>query len=371
MPRRIVWCVSSSRSTTSAGSSSTQPVQGVGQLVLVGLRCGRRRPRPAPARAGRGRAPRTGVPFGASVSPVAVPDSLATAAMSPATTAARSRCSLPAEGEQPVQALVGAGARVDEVVVGLDRARQHLEQRDLADVAVGDGLEHEGQRLRRRGPGRSRPSVPPASTSTGGRSSGRRADLADEVGQPVDGDAGRSPSRTPPGTRSRRRRRGPACARAARATGTSPSRKRSSRSSSATTMPSTRLSCTWCSSASMSSGIGPELCSAWPVAAVVGEGGVGQQVGDAAEVGLLADRQLERGDAGAERGRAAASSVRSNDGPLPVELVDEDHAGQAELGGRLPQLARSAPRRRRPRSPRTRPGRRRACAASASPSKSA
>ena len=30
-------------------------------------------------------------------------------------------------------------------------------------------------------------------------------------------------------------------------------------------------------------------------------GGVGEQVGDAAEVGLLADRQLERGDAGAER----------------------------------------------------------------------
>ena len=45
--------------------------------------------------------------------------------------------------------------------------------------------------------------------------------------------------------------------------GTSPSRYRSSRSSSATTMPSTRLSCTWCSRASISSGIG-SVCGTPP-----------------------------------------------------------------------------------------------------------
>ena len=52
--------------------------------------------------------------------------------------------------EQAVEALVGAGAAVHEVVVGPHRARQHLEQRDVADELVGDRLEHEGERLRRR-----------------------------------------------------------------------------------------------------------------------------------------------------------------------------------------------------------------------------
>ena len=51
------------------------------------------------------------------------------------------------------------------------------------------------------------------------------------------------------------------------------------------------------------------------VAVGVGDGRVGQQVGHAAEVGLLADRQLERRDAGAERS-VSWSRVRSNDGPL-------------------------------------------------------
>ena len=49
--------------------------------------------------------------------------------------------------EEAVQALVGAGAAVHQVVVGPHRARQHLEQRDVADELVGDGLEDEGERL--------------------------------------------------------------------------------------------------------------------------------------------------------------------------------------------------------------------------------
>ena len=70
-------------------------------------------------------------------------------------------------------------------------------------------------------------------------------------------------------------------------------------------------------------------------AAVVEPGGVGEQVGDAAEVRLLADRELERGDAGPE---AVAQLVEGplEVGPLPVELVDEHHAGDAELGRQPP-----------------------------------
>ena len=44
---------------------------------------------------------RTGVPFGASVSPVAVADSLATAAMSPAGTLVTGSCSLPRIANSP------------------------------------------------------------------------------------------------------------------------------------------------------------------------------------------------------------------------------------------------------------------------------
>ena len=89
----------------------------------------------------------TGLPFGASVSPVTVPDSFDAAARSPATTASTRLLLVAPDREQAVEPLVGAGAGVDEVVVGADRARQHLEQRDVADELVGDGLEHERQRL--------------------------------------------------------------------------------------------------------------------------------------------------------------------------------------------------------------------------------
>jgi len=49
--------------------------------------------------------------------------------------------------EEAVQALVAAAGDVDEVVVGLDGARQHLEQRELPDEGVGDGAEHVRQGL--------------------------------------------------------------------------------------------------------------------------------------------------------------------------------------------------------------------------------
>ena len=70
-------------------------------------------------------------------------------------------------------------------------------------------------------------------------------------------------------------------------------------------------------------------------AALVEVRGVGEEVGDAAEVGLGADRQLQRCDA---RAQPVAQLVEGalEAGPLAVELVDEDHPGHAELGGLTP-----------------------------------
>ena len=69
---------------TSAGSSSWSRWRAVRQLVLVGLGAGLDGDGQDRRAAARSAAPRTGVPLGASVSPVPVSASLATAAMSPA-----------------------------------------------------------------------------------------------------------------------------------------------------------------------------------------------------------------------------------------------------------------------------------------------
>ena len=75
------------------------------------------------------------------------------------------------------------------------------------------------------------------------------------------------------------------------------------------------------------------------MAAVVEVGGVGQQIGDAAERRLLTDRQLERRDARAES--VAQLLERALEArPFAVELVDEHHAGHAELRGDLPRRIR-------------------------------
>ncbi len=52
---------------------------------------------------------------------------------------------------QDVEPLIGVGAGIGEDGVGADRPRQHAQERDLADVGVGDGLEHLGQGLARAG----------------------------------------------------------------------------------------------------------------------------------------------------------------------------------------------------------------------------
>ena len=100
-----------------AGSSSTRRCRAVASLsssaastAATATQC-----------TGSGRRARgtvTGVPLGARVSPVTVPASLATAAMSPAGTVGDIEVLSAAQREQPVEPLVGAGAGVHEVVVG-------------------------------------------------------------------------------------------------------------------------------------------------------------------------------------------------------------------------------------------------------------
>ena len=54
---------------------------------------------------------------------------------------------LAAEQEQAVQPFFRACRAVQQAVVGLDRAGEHLEHRELADEGIGDGLEHVGEGL--------------------------------------------------------------------------------------------------------------------------------------------------------------------------------------------------------------------------------
>ena len=70
-------------------------------------------------------------------------------------------------------------------------------------------------------------------------------------------------------------------------------------------------------------------------AALVEEAFVGQQVGDAAERGFLADRELERGDARAELATQLLEGALEA-GPLTIELVHEDHPGERQVCGDLP-----------------------------------
>ena len=73
-------------------------------------------------------------------------------------------------------------------------------------------------------------------------------------------------------------------------------------------------------------------------AALVEVGGVGEQVGDAVEVRLRADRQLERRHARAEP--VAELVERALEArPLAVELVDEDHPRHAEPAGLPPDAS--------------------------------
>ena len=231
-----------------------------------------------------------------------------------------------------MEPLVRVCTRVGELRVGTDGARQDLEERDLADVRVGDGLEHERERLARR--------VAVHLGLTAGRLDdgrwpvdGRGTDLAHDAGQAVDADelGGRAADDR------EHARRGHALgerllellggerlalevALHQRVVGHDDALDQ--------VVVDARLD------------LGHFLGDLGPgrrAAVVVEERLVGQQVGDAPEVALLADRQLEWRDAGAEVVAQLVERALERS-PLAVELVDEDHARHAEV-------ARDAPRR--------------------------
>ena len=98
----------------------------------------------------------------------------------------------PAQPEQPVDALVGAGRRVVQLVARAQHAREHLEHRDLPDERVGHGAEHVHEEL---AVGVRRDPVLGAAALAVGRAADddaavvlerRRRQLADEVGDAVD-----------------------------------------------------------------------------------------------------------------------------------------------------------------------------------------
>ena len=162
MPESTVWCVSSSRRTTSAGSSSCRrcrpvisrssspvvfgsiAIESIGSTELEGATHDRRALR------------REGV---ADPHVGELRDGDDVACRRPRLTW---RGRLAADRLQHVQALLGAGAGVDQHRVGTERSREDLEQRDAADEGVDDGLEDPRERLavgvevRSRSPGRRR-----------------------------------------------------------------------------------------------------------------------------------------------------------------------------------------------------------------------
>ena len=234
-----------------------------------------------------------------------------------------------AQREERVQPLVGAGARVHEMIVGLHGSRQHLEQRELADVRVGDRLEDECERLAIR-VGSDVLRCRAGRDLDAGPVGGRRADLADEVGETVDRHVRRCRSaddredaRSRDANRERvlelRRRRHIAFEEAFEhfVVGHDDAFDEV-----VVHLVLERRELV----GDLALGVRAPL---------VEKALVGEQIGDAAEARLFADRELERRNAGAEL-RPELVEGALEVGTLPVELVDEDHAGQVQLRGDPP-----------------------------------
>ena len=331
LPRSRVWWVSASRVTTSAGSSWTRRCSALASLSSSAGRAGD----DGDGEHGRGSLGRVDpdrrapggerVPGDRARELGHAPDVTGRQGLHRVVLAAR-------QPEQAVQALVGARSRVHQVVVGAHGARQHPEHRHLADERVGEGLEHDGERW----PGRVRLDL---DRGVAGHHRHRRSvggggtDLADQVGQPVDAD--------PTGGRAAHHREHGRVIDAPGQGALELVDRRDVPLQVALQQPVVgdddaldqvvvdlvleRLHLIGDGRGRVAAGL-----------AVVDERGVGEQVGDATELRLLADGQLERRHA---RAQLLAELVEraGERGPLAIELVDEQHAGQLELGRRLPQ----------------------------------
>ncbi len=235
---------------------------------------------------------------------------------------------LAAHDEQAVQPLVGAGAAVHEVVVVADRAGEHLEQRHLAHERIGDRLEHHRQRLPV-GVGLHL-HLGVAGAHRHGPVGRRRTDLHEEVGQPVDAHlrGGRAADdREHAGRLDAERERVLELLEAGHVALEVALEQRVVGDDDALHQVVVHLVLQRLHVVRDRLGVGD--------AALVDVRGVGEEVGDATEVRLRADRQLQRCHAGSEPVAELVERALEA-GPLAVELVDEDHPRHAQPGGLAP-----------------------------------
>ena len=232
------------------------------------------------------------------------------------------------QADQASQPLAVAGGGVGEVVVSADGARQHPEQRDLADVVVADGLEHTGKLVAvgvacRLG-------VDVAHGDGHGPGGGGRSDFHQEIGQSVHRN----------GTGGRAAHHGEH-----RTVGYAASKHYFELGGTGDIAIQVLLQHVVIGHHDafhellvdlglLILHLGRDvdfLCGA----AVVDVGLVGEQVGDAMEAGAVADGQFQRGDARAESVLQLGEDVLEA-GVLPVKLVHEHDTGQAGVGGLVP-----------------------------------
>ena len=258
----------------------------------------------------------------------------------------------PSQPDEAVHPDRVAGAGVDQHVVHADGPRQHLEHRDPADVRVGQGLEHEGQRLALRIAGHLAELAGPVDRDRRHLRRGR-PDVHDEAGQTVhpDRDRGR------PHQDGEHRR--PIHA------GVQDPLELFER----------RL---LAFEVALEQGIvlfddvldqmvvlfvlavgdvGRQFVDLLAPARVVEPDVFGDQVGHAVEGRLLADGQLDRLDAGRGEPLLDLGQGPVEPGPVPVQLVDEDHARLDRVRPPPATAVRPGSARRPRRRPRTRPGR--------------
>ncbi len=296
-----------------------QAVQRGGELLLVGLgarldRHGEDRVRP-----GDGRHHHR-LPLGGEGVPGVGAGELRHRGQVPCRDARDLHLLLAAKAEQPVEPLVVRGSGVGEDLVGLHRPGEDLEERDLAHVRVGDRLEDERQGV----PSgiRSHLHLLARGLDGDGRPVERRgSDLADQRRQAVD--------RHRPGSRSADHRehrcvsdalgQGPLQLGAG---GDVPFQ---------VALEEVVVGDHYPLDEAVSHGllllrhlVGDLRLLA--LAAVVDEGPVGEEVGDAAEGCLLTYRQLQRGDARPELALEVFEGSLERRS-LAVELVDEHHPG--------------------------------------------
>ena len=218
------------RSMTSVGSSATSRVSASDSFSSSDCEAGVRLTANTGARLGSGAGRAVPLFRDQSREPDGDPVSLATAPTSPARSSPTGRCSAPAQPEEAVDALVGAGGGVVQPVARVHDAGEHLEHRHLPDERVGDGAEHVHERFaawirgdpelgarladrhRRRRPCRAPPTTMRSivvERQTATVSHIRSSDT-------VDADAGERPSRRRRARRHPSRLRGRGCARARR-----------------------------------------------------------------------------------------------------------------------------------------------------------